>query len=381
MASPTAETGDAQALTVVFVGAFQPAAKDGATGGSLVAARSLVRSALAEHVRWVLVDTTGRSVPPPPLPVRALFAARRMVQFTSAVRRTNVDAALIFAGGSYGFVEKGTMALVARAAGKPVLFSPRSGTMIDDVTRSGIQRWFVRAVLSRCDRIICQGETWRRFYQELTGLPDERLVSIPNWIDTTEYAAIRRDPRPERPPTFLYLGWLETYKGVLDLLRAIHLRLEQLAGANVIICGRGSAGAEAQRLTERLGLQSGVSFRGWVLGEEKLSVLADSDVLVLPSHVEGMPNALLEGMAAGLPAIASRVGGIPDVVIDGETGLLFAPGDTDALSRALVRLAHDAAERMRMGRAAQDKIARDHDIRVAWPRMLKAMRSIANGDR
>lgn len=380
---PSAKSGDppARRLSIVFVGAFQEAAKDGAVGGSLFAARSLVASPLAEHVRWLLVDSTSRSVPPPGIPVRAFFAARRMVKFAVLVGRPDTDATLIFAGADLGFVEKGVMALMSKAAGKPVLFSPRSGLMIDAVARSRAQRWFVRAVLSRCDRVVCQGESWRSFYQDLTGLPGERLVTIPNWIDLKEYAGIRPARRAEGPPVFLYLGWIETYKGALDLVHAVGRARVELAGARVIVCGRGSALPEARRLTEELGLQEIIDFRGWVLGEQKRAVLAESDVLVLPSHLEGLPNALLEAMATGLPVIATRVGAIPDVVEDGKCGLLIEPGDVEALGRSMSRLAGDPGERERMGAAAREKIARDHDIEIAWPRMLAAMRAVVDDRR
>lgn len=376
----TIETPSHRPLNVVFVGAFQEAAKDGAVGGSLFAARSLVASPLSDHVRWVLIDSTMRSVPPPPVAVRAVFAAQRLARFTYAVLRPSTDVVLIFTGSGFGFLEKGVMALIAGALGKPVLLSPRSGMMIEEVGRSRAYRWFVRSVLSRCDRIICQGESWRRFYQELTSLPPERLVSIPNWIDLAEYTSIRPSARPPGPPVFLYLGWIETYKGALDLIRAVHRRRADLAGAKVIVCGRGNALPEARRLTEELGLAEIIEFRGWVLGEQKRAALAEADVLVLPSHLEGLPNALLEAMATGLAVIASRVGAIPDVVEDGVSGLLIDPGDVDALGEALARLAGDPEGRARMAEAAHRKIARDHDLDSAWPKVLAAVRAVT-GDR
>ncbi len=143
-----------------------------------------------------------------------------------------------------------------------------------------------------------------------------------------------------------------------------------------MICGKGSVLPEAQRLVTELALDGLISFEGWVLGEQKRAVLAESDVLVVPSHREGLPNALLEAMAAGMPVIAARVGAIPDVVEEGVSGLLIDSGDVDALARALARLAMDSDERARLGRAGQEKIARDHDIGVAWPRMLAAMRAV-----
>lgn len=350
-------------------------------GGSQIAARSLVSSRLAQHVHWVLVDTTSRSVPPPSLPVRALFAVSRLGAFVPAVMRSSTDATLIFASANFSFVEKGVMAMISKVAGKPVLMSPRSGAMLESLARSRLLRWFTRAVLSRCDLVVCQGETWRKFYQDLTGLPDHRLMSIPNWVSLAEFSSIRPLQLRDGPPVFLYLGWIEEYKGTLDLIHAVHRSRAELGAARVVICGRGGAMAEAQRLTETFGLQEVISFRGWVLGDQKRAVLAESDVLVLPSHLEGMPNAILEAMATGLPVIATRVGAIPDIVAEGATGLLIDAGDVAALAAALVRLAKDPVERLRMGRAAREKIARDNDIEVAWPRILAALRAVVDDGR
>jgi glycosyltransferase involved in cell wall biosynthesis len=363
-------------LTVLFVGAFRESAQDGAVGGSLYASRTLIDSPITEHVRWILVDSTMRSVLPPPLPVRATRAARRIIRFAVAVARPSTDATLIFTGSHLGFLEKGLMALISKAVGKPVLLSPRSGLMIDAVARSRLQRRLVRAVLSRCDLVICQGRTWKDFYRDLTGLPEERLVTIPNWIKLSDYAGVRSASRPQGPTVFLYLGWVEPYKGIFDLIRAVDGRRAELQEARVVVCGKGSALPEAQRLTEALDLGGMISFKGWVLGDRKRAALAEADVLVLPSHREGMPNALLEAMASGLPVIATGVGSIPDVVINGGSGLLVPPADPVALGGALARLAANADERRRMGRAAQQRVARDHDVSVAWPRLLGALHQV-----
>ncbi|HEY3821371.1 MAG TPA: glycosyltransferase family 4 protein [Polyangiaceae bacterium] len=375
----SAEPGCARRkLNVVFVGAFKQTAKDGAVGGSLYAARSLVTSGLAERVRWMLVDTTGRSVPPPSIPVRAFFAVRRSVRFALTVGRPSADVALIFSGSHLGFLEKGVMALFSRAMGKAVVFCPRAGTMRDAVEKSGLQRWYVRFVLSRCDVVVCQGETWRTFYKQLTNLPYERLVSIPNWISLPDYSTIGRGRGSRGPVVFLYMGWIERSKGVLDLIQAVHRRRSDLGDALVVIHGRGSALNEAQSLAKELGLENRIRFGGWVLGEQKRAALGESDVLVLPSYREGMPNALLEGMAAGMAVIATRVGGIPDVVDDGTSGLLVEPADVEALGEALVRLAQNQGERERMAMAARETIARHHDLEKAWPQMLTAIRAAAD---
>jgi glycosyltransferase involved in cell wall biosynthesis len=109
-----------------------------------------------------------------------------------------------------------------------------------------------------------------------------------------------------------------------------------------------------------LGLGAVVRFAGTAFGVDKLRLLNQADVLVLPSYSEGLPCALLEGMAAGNAVIATHVGGIPDVAIAGVHGVLVPPRDTAALARAIADLDADRAGLARMGTECRIRIARNH---------------------
>jgi glycosyltransferase involved in cell wall biosynthesis len=102
-----------------------------------------------------------------------------------------------------------------------------------------------------------------------------------------------------------------------------------------------------------MGVSNAVEFLGWIDGAAKAQALAEATVYALPSYMEGLPMGVLEAMAVGLPVVATTVGGIPDVIEDGVTGLLIEPGDQDGLARALSLLLSDAALRHRMGAAAR----------------------------
>src|SRR5690606_19316569 len=119
-----------------------------------------------------------------------------------------------------------------------------------------------------------------------------------------------------------------------------------------VVCGKGSDFDAARRHARDAGVADLFEFRGWATGAAKNQVLAEVDLYVHPSHREGMPNALLEAMAAGLPAIAARAGGVPDVLSNPDAGILFEPGDVPALAEALVALVRDPERRIAMGRAA-----------------------------
>jgi glycosyltransferase involved in cell wall biosynthesis len=149
---------------------------------------------------------------------------------------------------------------------------------------------------------------------------------VPNAVDLPERVA-----RPAAvPPTGVVLGNLLPYKGHTVLLDA----LAQLpAPPRILFVGTGPMRTEITRRAEALNLAKSIEIVEGV--SDPWPVLLDSELSVLPSLTEGMPNAILESMAAGLPVIASRVGAVPDLISDGDEGLLVNPGDVSGLARAL----------------------------------------------
>ena len=133
----------------VFVGAFRDVTEEGGLGGQLFACQSLMSTPITEQVRFTTIDSTAPSTTHYVPLHRASSAAARMLQFARAIREPDVVGALIFASASLSFVEKGTMALLAKQLGRRVVFFPRSGLLLDDLERSPFMRRFVPYVLRR----------------------------------------------------------------------------------------------------------------------------------------------------------------------------------------------------------------------------------------
>ncbi len=114
---------------------------------------------------------------------------------------------------------------------------------------------------------------------------------------------------------------------------------------------------------------------GSISGEGKNQVLQRADCLVLPSHGEGLPIAILEGMAYGLPVIATRVGAIPEVITDGKEGFLIAPHDVETLADRLLHIEGDPTLRKEMGQAARKRIERDYTLERMADRLSNVYRS------
>jgi glycosyltransferase involved in cell wall biosynthesis len=126
--------------------------------------------------------------------------------------------------------------------------------------------------------------------------------------------------------------------------------------------------------TERLGIADRVQFTGWVDEEVVHRLLERADVLVLPSRFEGLPIAVIEAMAFGLAVVVTPVGAVPEVIRDGEEGILVPVGDPRILAKALTRLARDPALRQHLGRNARNRFTKDFDLEVYHQRLTQLYR-------
>ena len=158
-------------------------------------------------------------------------------------------------------------------------------------------------------------------------------------------------------PLLLYVGRLSSEKQI-DHIRPA---LECVPGARLALVGDGPARADLER--HFAGLP--VIFTGYLSGDALYQAYASADLFVFPSAVESFGLVVLEAMAAGLPVVAARVGGVAEVVRPGETGYIFSPGDTGALAEGVAAIAADRARTRAMGRAA-----RAFAETQAWPAMM-----------
>jgi glycosyltransferase involved in cell wall biosynthesis len=222
-----------------------------------------------------------------------------------------------------------------------------------------------RTALEAAGRITACSEDLRRRTVAL-GAPESRTRTVPYGVDTSApvappCAAMRQ--RLGAPPgarLVLALGRLVEKKGLAPLVEAA----AGLHDVHVAIAGAGDLREPLRRRAEEL--RAPVSLVGAIEHTEVPAALAAADVVAVPSvvdragNVDGLPNVLLEAMAAGRAVVASRVAGIPDVVRDGVNGLLVPPGDVAALRAALQRLADDGALRARLGAAARATMVARH---------------------
>lgn len=228
------------------------------------------------------------------------------------------------------FVRKNIVLSWARALGFRTIYHMHAGGFPDYARRIGFDK--ARRKLAACDRVVVLAQTWRDFYERELGL--ENVSVIENIVE--QPAAIAPvDSHPHSPVRFLFLGKICKEKGLYDLLSAAAaLKRSGISNFKVAIGGVGETEVFHRKVAE-LSLQNEVEYLGWVDADRKHAEFMRADVVLLPSYFEGMPICLLEAGVYGLPSIASRVGAIPELIVDKLNGLLIPPGDSGALAEAM----------------------------------------------
>jgi len=253
--------------------------------------------------------------------------------------------------------------LVARVLGARVVYQVHGGALPQQFAEGNrLMEYLLSATLSLPSVIVVLAQCEMIAYRDF--VPEQVVVAFPNGIDLTPYASLSRPTyTKERALRLLYVGRLVREKGLLDALNGLALARALGVNARMVIAG---SGPEEEALKDRvcqLGLGHVVRFVGPVFDTDKLALYGQADVTILPTYaMEGLPYALLECMAAGIPAITTRVGAIPDVMIDDIHGIFVPPRDKQAICQAIYRLADDRPLLAAMSKACQERVAHSYSI-------------------
>ncbi len=268
--------------------------------------------------------------------------------------------------------------LVGRLAGKPVVVRPAT---YSDVTRylaggrSPEQTWLGCLIdfdpLHLKHHLFKRATAWVALTEEIRselqalGFPPQRIHLIANGVDEEHYRPADADTRqrlraalnlPASAVVFLFIGRFVTRKGLLDLLTAWEQLVETENGLYLLLVGSGKDQPDSIE-TEVLARTTHLSFLQHIgLVDDPVDLYRLADVLVLPSHREGLPNVLLEGMACGLAPVVTQIGGVADVIQSGYNGLAVPPQQQAALAMAMKTLIHQPALRASLAAAARETI-------------------------
>jgi glycosyltransferase involved in cell wall biosynthesis len=324
-----------------------------------------------DRVSYRLIDTRGPwflGASPLHIGFAALYLLRALLQLAkaSASSRANLVHANITGRGSTA--RKLILLTAARCFGLRYLLHVHDCDYAEEYRRRGaIVKALIAAMFCRAETVLVLGSRDRDQLSQLLQLPPGRIAVLPNAVPDPSTDALRPSC-PDQPCHLLFLGYLGTRKGVPELLRALSRPEVVSRQWRVTLAGNGAVD-EFRRLAVELGIGDRAEFPGWVDEAGVRTLCRDADVLVLPSHAEGLAMSVLEGMAHGLAVITTPVGAHLEVIEPEVSGLLVPPGDVGALALALVRVIDGKDLRRQLGAAARQRYLEKFEVRAYAARL------------
>ena len=319
-------------------------------GGMPAVVRNLLASPLAERHRLSFVRTYRGSNPV----ARAFTFGLGLVRTARWCLGCGPRVVHVHTATRGSWYRKAICTALVKALRRPVVLHLHAGAgdiRAFDGRLGPVRRRLIGWSFSRADRIFAVSYAGSRELERIFGL--DHVGVVPNPAPPVSGPAVA--PRADAGPLdVLYLGgFANRAKGGDVLLDALPALLARCPGTTVTLAGPGEPPATARELA----CAAAIRWAGYLDAPAKDAALRRAHVFVMPSRSEGLPVALLEAMAYGCSIVATRAGGIPEVVTDGETAVLVEPGDAGALARALIETAHDVERRARLGAAARERAA------------------------
>ena len=268
--------------------------------------------------------------------------------------------------------------MTARRAGVPYLVS---GQRVAD-RRRNLRAWLARRLDRQFARHVCVSQHVARYVVDEVGLPADKVIVIENGIDTAPYVAAapatrnleQLDPRRR---VLLFVGRLDAQKRVDWLIDRMPAILAQLPDHDLVIAGRGPLERSLRAQAGKLNVARRIHFAGW--RSDLPELLARSEMLLLTSAWEGMPNVVLEAMAASLPVVSTRVEGVEELLGEAATEQTFDGGDATAFLEAVVRLAQSPSLATDLGRRNFLRAESHYSIRRMVDSYVALYRQLVDG--
>jgi glycosyltransferase involved in cell wall biosynthesis len=318
----------------ILIGAKPPAGEVPNPGGQLTASIGLVEIIGSLGFEIDVIDTTQSSFPVPKLKVRLFKGLFRTKQLYSHLKSNNITGVIIFSSFGFSFYERVLQSLLCRVFRVPDILFVRSGHFITATNTSVYYRFLVKLLLKIPRRLGVQGGAWVDFYKSL-GVNENKIVIVRNWL-RADFPALSQPKKYKsfEKIRFIFVGWLVKEKGIYQLLEAVKM-LKNDCQFELHLVGGGTLESYCKEFKGSNNLGDTLFIHGWKDKNRVIELLNDSDVFVLPSDAEGFPNALLEAVALGLPAICTDVGGVSDTLIDGKNGFLLRGNKSNLIYAAM----------------------------------------------
>lgn len=306
---------------------------------------------------------------------RIIVFTYALIKIVSQLLFQKVDIVYIHMSDGGSIIRKAVVSLIAALFRKPFIVHTHGAEFHVSYSRiPKLCKSILNQIFEQCQYFIVLSQAWQDYYISNLGLPKEKVLILPNPTELPDKVPLRSNTEKVN---LLFCGRVGTRKGTFDLIRAFaDLPAKAVENSCITIAGDGEI-KEALALVKELNLSSYINLVGWVNSDDRNNLLANSDVFILPSYNEGLPMAILEAMGWGLPIISTPVGGIPELVIDHQNGLIVTPGNIQELSEAMALLIQDEQLRISLGTVARKNVE-PYDINNYCCQLVEIYRSLAN---
>ena len=242
---------------------------------------------------------------------------------------------------------------------------------VSAVQDSPVRRKLFLTTLNKVDRVLLLSDTFKAGLVKL-GVPGDKVFRTTTMFEGAVLRDVQATNIPKALQTLLFLCRFMPAKGGLEVIEAFSRIASNFPMARLVMAGDGPQRSALEAAAAASGFSNRITFTGYVGGVEKMTLLAEAGLFVLPTtHPEGMPNAILEAMAAGEVILTTAVGGISDIVIDRENGTILKSQDADELTEVLLSYLNDPERTAAIGA---------HNRQIAWSRWDAQIVSDGSGD-
>ena len=299
---------------------------------------------------------------------KIILALQAIGRFILLCLSKHFDLIYVHLGSNASLYRESLFILPAKLFGKKVVSHFHAGD-IDNYYpfQSKIGQKFISWTIGLSDSLIAVSKESERQLREITG--SSNICVVPNAIDTSIFDSGERTP-DEGAVKLLFVGAIGKLKGERDLIKALAILRENKPNIKVSFLGYGAE--SLKDYCAELEVSEFIEFLGAVSMSERVGFFKKADIFVLPTYAEAMPMSIIEAMSAGLPVVTTPVGGIPELIEDGETGLLFPPGDANALAEKISFLLDNRETAIKIGKKARQKAFEQSDMKI-YTKKLRAL--------
>lgn len=290
-----------------------------------------------------------------------------IIWFPFFLKKNNIELVHFHVAQNGSFYRKSILLMWAKTLGIPTIFHLHASQFDQFYTsKSRVMKRVIRFVLEQATGVVALSESWKEFYESIANIECQVIENAVLLPERNNY-----DVDAKKIMSF---GRLGQRKGTFDLLEVAKEMEDLYPDYQFILYGDGNI-HQVEEVIAKLAL-SNVKLGGWVTDEEKENILKNCKIHVLPSYQEGMPMAILETMARGIPNISTTVGGIPKVIDSGKNGLLIEPGNKAQLKKALIDLIENEYLLRKFSQASYQKIQKKFSLEIYYQKWIEYYKKI-----